>query len=1148
MANSRETGLVLQMGLNRDARRHRMINSMAADCQDDLVRKVYMLVPEPSTYVMSREAVKKLGAEACNKKVDVIGFQQLGNRVRAALGGTERYLDDGGRLMAMAIAVDEAKKDLTILRETAYRPEVMGQLLDSYTTMRQNGITTDALMQSKDDISSKDGILARKLIDMATIYSAYERICKEGAMDPTEQMVALCQKLYSPEGRAWLAQSKWYVEGFIGFDQQQTAILQAIMSGAICTTVNLAAAGLDDECQGSLLAAQTGRILADMGKGVGLEVSVVRTGDESLDPLPLAYVQEHLTDSTPAEPFRGVMTNNSRVRLYCDHTVYDECVHVVGTILSAVRSKAQSRYRDISIILCDYDRYAPVLEAVCERYGIPAYFSGEKDEVSKSPVMLPVYKALDAATRGMQMEDVLQYIKSDLCNISRYESDILENYIRSWRIYGRAFDPGEDGWDSHPEGFGVEFTPETEALLGEINAAREKAIEPLLALRDALTEGQTIGDYVMALYSFLDAIGYHARLQTIVDELQQLGERQKAMEYGQVSKVLNGAMEQMYGIIGHLKKSTGDFAKMFRLLCSVYKIATIPVSVDQVEVFRLEDARYTCSPIRYILGAEEGVFPRYNPPVGLLDAAEIKILQEAGIDMPGTVRDMSLRSLAEIATVVSGAKQMLILSYASEPSAPTTPSHLYTRMQELFPGVTPVNGAGPGGIYDADLQTAKQAGRLMGKIHMADAYSNVIQSLMVVRGSEELGKVANSVVEKAAWTLNDLSEQTVRDFYGNTIPLSATRVDTYSSCRYFYFFRYILSLKEGASGGLDSPTFGRFAHAVLEKAVREIEQHGGFATVTMEQMESITRRYIEEYRQAELARNMKGRPDRYHHLFLRQCREVESIMGNLCREMQVSKFHAQEFELHVGGKDADVSAIRIEGETMTGSFTGVIDRVDTATVNGTEYFRVLDYKTGRSKTFDKGDILLGQSLQLLLYQGALREHHYGNLTATDAAGCLYVPTKAVIVATATKVDEDKVLAERRKMLERKGVLLNELDVLAAMEAVAGDAKHAEFLPLAYKADGSVNGDIYSAEQLALMDKFAKIKMAMMVNDLSRGRIKPNPITKGLDRSTCSYCPFRGACHRDLAGSTARYRKACKTDEEFFAEIERTIQEYGEDPA
>ena len=68
--------------------------------------------------------------------------------------------------------------------------------------------------------------------------------------------------------------------------------------------------------------------------------------------------------------------------------------------------------------------------------------------------MLAIFSALNCATRGMQKEDTLNYIKSGLSGLDSREVDLLEEYIRTWNIHGKGWITDTDGWALHPRGYG----------------------------------------------------------------------------------------------------------------------------------------------------------------------------------------------------------------------------------------------------------------------------------------------------------------------------------------------------------------------------------------------------------------------------------------------------------------------------------------------------------------------------------------------------------------------------------------------------------------------------------------------------------------------------------------------------------------------
>lgn len=1108
--------LEIQLGLNRDKRRARTLNNIR-EAQAAGAPHVYVLTPEQSTFVLTRDVTNYLDNRCAG--VEVFGFKQMFERIYSACGGRNTYLDDGGRLLAMSAAASRASRagQLSALSANALRPEFLDQLLHTYSLLRQNGLQVSDVQGHLNSLANAAPATAGKAKDLVAIYSTYEELCSNGALDPNDEFGAVLQILDRSD---WAKDSIWFIEGFSDFSAQQMPIIKWIIRNAVRVTVDMPILGLDDDKPSHRMAVKTAVQLSDYALQCNAGCEVIHVSAPISDAPALRYLQEHLCDDSPAAP-ADVPGGERRIKLFCDSSPYQECVHIAGTILRAQHNGY--RFRDMSVVLCDYDRYAPIMETVCHRYGIPAYFSSRKDEMARKPILQAIFSALDAVTHGMQTEDVLQFFKSGLSPLSWDQADLIENYARTWRIYGRGWAPGDDGWTMHPDGYGQQLDDGSQQKLRAINEAREAGVGVLLTLKAALEAGTTVKDYLMALYTFLEDIHFTDRLQTVIDEFTASDEDQLAMEYTQVSEVLNHAMEQMYSAIGEEERSASDFAKLFRLLCCAYKIDTIPVGVDQVDVFDLQDARFTCSKLRYIAGAEEGNFPSYTATSGtILSEADVEAFVACGMEIPGTTEDQITRSLSAIDGVISGVKKMVVFSYSCNEESQTTPSHLVQRVLAMFPGVTAEKDAAETGIPAADLIAPEMAGRLLGRLWHRPECANVLAALASSE-NKTVQTTGMRIVDKADWALKDLSSQSIRGLYGELISLSATSVDTYSSCRYHYFLHYGLGLRPPAQGRFNSPAFGRFAHEVLERTIREVEDcHGGLGKVDRDTLRTIAQKHIDLYT-AEKMKGLVSQPERYRYLYQRNCREVLSVLYNMASEFRVSQFRCVDFEMKVGGKDADMPAIPIPGKGLNGEFVGIIDRIDTCTVDGQLYYKVVDYKTGATKTMDYGDILCGLSLQVLLYQAELRKAGYGNdKGGSESAGALYVPAKEAIVATQTKVDDDKLNAERSKMLQRHGLLLNNPSVLLAMETPDEKGK-TRYIPVRYRADGTPEGDLCSEEQLHCLDRFVEDKLSDIVTEVGSGVIAANPISRGVDRTACTYCPMRAACHKDTCGTKYRYR-------------------------
>ena len=80
-------------------------------------------------------------------------------------------------------------------------------------------------------------------------------------------------------------------------------------------------------------------------------------------------------------------------------------------------------------------------------------------------------------------------------------------------------------------------------------------------------------------------------------------------------------------------------------------------------------------------------------------------------------------------------------------------------------------------------------------------------------------------------TRGSLSRRSVRALYGESLRLSASRIDKFASCRFAYFCQYGLRAKPYEPAAFRPPEIGTFMHYVLEKTAREVKRRGGFAAV-----------------------------------------------------------------------------------------------------------------------------------------------------------------------------------------------------------------------------------------------------------------------------------------------------------------------------
>ena len=278
----------------------------------------------------------------------------------------------------------------------------------------------------------------------------------------------------------------------------------------------------------------------------------------------------------------------------------------------------------------------------------------------------------------------------------------------------------------------------------------------------------------------------------------------------------------------------------------------------------------------------------------------------------------------------------------------------------------------------------------------------------------------------------------VEALYGKTLPLSASKLDCFAGCRYAFFLQYGLRALPWKQAEFDAPLFGSFVHDVLEHVVREAQAQGGFAALTDAQVAALTERCMDACMQTYLPQG-DARASREGYLSTRNRQEAAAVVLDVARELRLSQFTPAAEELTFA-PGAQMPPIVYHASRGDGLLTGKIDRVDTYEKDGTTYFRIVDYKTGR-KDFSYTDLLYGKDLQMLLYLFALQENQKKAGHPMQPAGALYVPGRCDMIRLEPGEDAGEADAERRKQLRRKGLVLQDEAILQAMEHYDGEPQY-----------------------------------------------------------------------------------------------------------
>ncbi len=1069
-----------------------------------------LLVPEHASHQAEMDLCRVCG-DTASRHAEVLSFRRLSDRVLSITGGISQVtLDAGGKLLTLQKALLEVAPMLKVYRRPSQKASFLQQMLDLFDELRCYEVTPKVLDDQARDMEM--GATRDKLMDLSLLYGAYEARLNRDGRDARDRMTKLCGHL---EDSGYISGKDIFLDGFTYFNSQERRVLEIMLRQAHSVTVTL----LGEADSREEIFEVTRRTLGQLRRlaeraGCPVREETLTAADDSA----LGHLERHFFGEN--HPYEG---DCGAIGLRAADTVFSE-VEQTAADIRRLLAAGKCRCRDITVAARNMGDYGAVIETVFERYGIPAYLSRRSDILEK-PVLSLLTGVLASIGNGYEYDDMFRWLKTGLAGLTVEECDILENYALKWEVHGRMWLRDVD-WTENPEGYGARWTDELQQRLERVNDLRRRVRRPLTRLAEGLKTGETAGDKVNSLYSFMEDLGLQSALEEQMREQARAGRRQEAEETAQLWEILCGVLDQFVEILGEEPMELDEFSRLFRQVLTQYSVGTIPVSLDQVSVSEItRNDRHTCKYL-FLLGANDHVLPSVGQSGGILNDDDRDALALRGIELAPTGMDQMGIELQILYAALAQPTEGLTVSWpaADISGGELRPSFVVERLLTLFPDLR------------IEQDVADKAYRLTAPTPALEAAGTEREGALWAYFAEDPRfRPRLKAMERAAeLKRGSLSRRAVRALYGDRVTMSASRLERLRSCHFAYFMEYGLRAKPRAAASFDAPQIGTFLHFLLENVTRDVLDQGGFAAVEEDALHALVRRYIDQYVEREL-HNFQGRNARFQYLFARLRNTAYAVIDQIAEELRHSDFVPLAFGLSFGdhGELPAVVVSEPDAELRVG---GKVDRVDGWIKDGKLYLRVVDYKSGR-KAFDLASVRMGLDIQMLLYLFTLQKEgkaYFGR--DIEPAGVLYLPARDEILTAERNISPEKLQSEREKQLKRSGLLLAEPEVLRAMEHESLQEPH--FLPLRVGKDGNVAGSIASAAQLGRLGAYVDKLLRQIAGEIRDGNIDADPCCHSEDDSFCQYCDWAGACHfqdgRD--GDHLHYILPVK-QEEFWKQLE-----------
>lgn len=1028
--------------------------------------KTLFIVPEQLTFQMEKAILHTVGDKAA-LDTKVLSFTRLYDAVTREFGGvTGKVLSDSEKIIFMHKALLSVKDDLTLWKKYVNSVSFAKSVLDTIGEFRINAISPKAVKDASATVENKN--LAAKLSDIAKIYEQYDLELKGKYVDPADILTKLYEKLKLFD---FFKGKTVFIDGFFGFTGQQFKIIERILQGADKLYI---AFDYDKESDRDFGIFTNIRI--DMEK---IEHIAASRAVEVQEPIVLKH-QYYENDSlinveSIISANKTINDKNDDINIVSLPTVFDEADYALGEIRRLVREE-NYRFRDFVIVCRDLEQYKEAVATAAKQNHINLFYD------SRLPLSsFPISVAVDAAIKSLNFstENILKFHKTGLTDLTTEEIATLENYTFLWNINGNIW---KNEWDMNPKGFVTdEFDEKSILELKNVNNLRKKAIEPIVKFKNAF--GDTAKTMSSAVFSLFEECDF-------TKHLKMLKETFGAGDILFSNNILEQSYDAYIGILDSLvtsleekRLSPTEFLEALTLAVSYCEIGTVPQFLDQVSFGAADRIIPTEPKITFILGANQGVFPKNASSAGVFNNIERRILIEN--DLP--IADNAVLSAIDeeflVYLNVCSPKKALYLSFAEQSlsSSSLEESAFVKELSETLK--IPIKKVSNTDFEIKNLPQTKETlisdycRAVSANSRYKDTLYSAIEKFGLTENVQFLCGEQNTENKK-------ISPEVAKQLYGNNITMSASKFDTFNYCKFSFFCRYGLNVRRLQPAEFDVMQKGTIVHYVLERFITENGEQISHLTDT--DTDALTDEYIEEY----LA-SVKGfssvRDINADFIISRISRSLKDVVRHIKREVSQSNFKPVACEVKIGFKDDEIN-VNFPFDSGKIGLVGSIDRMDE--YNG--YVRIIDYKTGKKK-FALPDILLGLNMQMLIYLYAVIRGK--KLPDDKAAGILYQP--------ASRDVKDEGLA-------MNGLLQNDIELLTAMET---DAK-GEFIPkISFNKDGTLSKRSKSfIPKENFTDIFDLIErlMAKAGNTIHSGDIAVKPVN-GRYSSACDYCDFKSVC-------------------------------------
>lgn len=1104
---------------------------------------VILIVPDQMSYSMELSLSVNFGLNGLIR-AQVSTFKRLAWRVLQETGGiTRKEVDGFGYRMLVRSVLEENREELKLFKQAANKRGFTEKIGDLMKEFSRYCLDRETLAEFREQLATADAprTLQDKVSDLSLLVSKIEERLGTTYVDSEGHLALLASQIKHSE---LMKSAEIYIDGFESFTAREYEIITELMKhGNRVTVVLPMESDLSGHADHELFfnPVRTSMKLREIARNEAVDIE---EGIHMGQPLrfkidELRHFENEFEKYPPKErPSEGSVS-------LIEATDRRAEIHAVARKIRELIMKGE-RYKEISILYRQPDKYDELIETIFSQYDIPVFISRKKPMLHH-PLIEFSRSVLEAVTSGWTYESVFRAVKTDLFFphredklLWRERADRLENYVLANGLYGnRWFD--ETRWKvKRYRGLELHTTVQTDEELQlerELHSIRDLIREPLTQFEGRLKRSKNGRDVAEALFLFMESLQVYDKIIDLRADEERAGRLLNATEHEQAWESWINVLDQFVLMFGDKQLELKEAARILDEGFDTLEFTRIPPSLDQVTVTTIELASLMEIETGFVIGVNDGVLPQRIDAEGILSDSDREWFAMSGLELAPSSK-MKLMDESYMAyRAFTSAREKLFISYpiSDEEGKSLLPSLYISRIQQVLPGI--------------GLQLAvSDPSELLNEEEQADYIIHPRTALpyvsMKVKEAEHTGELSaewravlayyeddplwSSVLDYITKPMTDRNETErlapaiTEGLYGKNFVSSVSRIESYYSCPFQHFASYGLGLQERMEFTLEAPSIGDLFHAALKWVSDEMNRTGkSWMELSKEQCWQLSRDAMEHITPMFFNRILLS-TSRYHYIRRKLTQIVMRTIFALGKQATKSMFRPIAIEAAFGpGEQLPPLEIPLRrGNQM--NLRGRIDRVDATEIDGRNYVRIVDYKSS-SKQLDLTDVYYGISLQMLTYLDVAVEHAEEWIGfKADPAGVLYLHVHNPMIRTELELTEDLIEEEILKSYKMRGYLLDDPGVVMGMDAQLG--KTSTVIPAALKTDGTFTkaSKVLSTDDLQIVRKFVRQRHRQAGDGMLAGDARVYPY-RLKDKMPCQYCSYRSVCQFDPTNPEQKYR-------------------------